>query len=105
MSNNLCEYYFKLAYTSHTTLYKFPPTLTINQFIDSSVNKILVDFEVCIDETIEIVEAGNPDNRNGKDAELAPAIERSNELMVRKFGKNNAFYIRKIKLYNDEENL
>jgi hypothetical protein len=58
------------------------------------------DFNIEDDYNIEIVEAGNPDNENGHDAELSPAIQISHNYTLREYYGNNyvniAFYIRKV---------
>jgi hypothetical protein len=57
------------------------------------------DFHLTDDEDVEIVIAGQYDNINGRDAELAPAIQPSNTLLsefYRNTLMNTSFYIRKI---------
>jgi hypothetical protein len=67
------------------------------------------------DEDIEIIESGNPNNINGRDAEMAPALEPSSIRIREIYGtrhKQTAFYIRKIPLLqlsinipDEEENI
>jgi hypothetical protein len=57
------------------------------------------DFDLTDNEDIEIVIVGQYDNINGRDAELAPAIQPSNTLLsefYRNTLMNTSFYIRKI---------
>jgi hypothetical protein len=57
------------------------------------------DFDLTDNEDIEIVIVGQYDNINGRDAELAPAIQSSNTLLsefYRNTLMNTSFYIRKI---------
>ena len=73
-----------------------------------------IDFNLQITEDIEIVEAGQYDNINGFNPELAPALQPSNVLLCEIYEniyKNITFYIRKIPSYltidmptNDIEN-
>jgi hypothetical protein len=70
----------------------------MNNFINYVKDKIRVDFNIDNNYDIEIVKAGNPDNINGHDAELAPALEPSDTSIREEFNnyKQIAFYIRKI---------
>jgi hypothetical protein len=73
--------------------------MSIENFINYVKDKIRVDFNIDNNCDIEIVKAGNPDNINGHDAELAPALEATNYTILETFGDNykqTAFYIRKI---------
>jgi hypothetical protein len=90
--------------------------MSIENFINYVKDKIRVDFNIDNNYDIEIVKAGNPDNINGHDAELAPALEPSDTSIREKFNnyKQTAFYIRKINrlrisipnnLENDNDNV
>jgi hypothetical protein len=73
--------------------------MSIENFINYVKDKIRVDFNIDNNYDIEIVKAGNPDNINGHDAELAPALEATNYTILQTYGDNYkqiAFYIRKI---------
>ena len=92
------SFYFKLAYTCQTINYDINLDMSIENFINYVKDKIRVDFNIDNNYDIEIVKAGNPDNINGHDAELAPALEPSDTSIREEFNnyKQIAFYIRKI---------
>lgn len=93
------SFYFKLAYTCQTINYDIDLNMSIENFINYVKDKIRVDFNIDNNYDIEIVKAGNPDNINGHDAELAPALEATNYTILQTYGDNykqTAFYIRKI---------
>ena len=92
------SFYFKLAYTCQTINYDINLDMSIENFINYVKDKIRVDFNIDNNYDIEIVKAGNPDNINGHDAELAPALEPSDTSIRENFNnyKQIAFYIRKI---------
>jgi hypothetical protein len=69
------------------------------QFIDDIKLRARGDFNLNDDEDIEIIIAGQYHNVNGRDPELAPAIQPSNMLLsdfYRNIHMNTSFYIRKI---------
>jgi hypothetical protein len=72
--------------------------MSITEFINYVKRKIRVDFDIDNNYSIEIVEAGQFNNENGRDAELAPALEYSNISIREKFNnyKQTAFYIRPV---------
>jgi hypothetical protein len=93
------SFYFKTAYTCQTINYDINLDMSIENFINYVKDKIRVDFNIDNNYDIEIVKAGNPDNINGHDAELAPALEATNFTILQTYGDNYkqiAFYIRKI---------
>ena len=92
------SFYFKTVYTCQTINYDIDLDMSISNFINYVKDKIRVDFDIDNNYDIEIVNAGNPDNINGHDAELAPALEPSDTTIREKFNnyKQIAFYIRKI---------
>ena len=92
------SFYFKTVYTCQTINYDIDLDMSIANFINYVKDKIRVDFDIDNNYDIEIVNAGNPDNINGHDAELAPALEPSDTTIREKFNnyKQIAFYIRKI---------
>ena len=98
-ADNYYEFYFKLAYTCETRYFLVDPNISITTFISSIKVLILEHIDISPNEDIEIVEAGHPNNINGRDAELAPALEPSDftisQLYQYKY-KYTAFYIRKI---------
>ena len=112
------SFYFKLAYTCQTINYDIDLDMSIVNFINYVKDKIRVDFNIDNNYDIEIVKAGNPDNINGHDSELAPALEATNYTILQTYGDNykqTAFYIRKINrplriiipdyLENDDDNV
>ena len=92
------SFYFKTVYTCQTINYDIDLDMSIENFINYVKDKIRVDFDIDNNYDIEIVKAGNPDNINGHDAELAPALEPSDTSIREEFNnyKQIAFYIRKI---------
>jgi hypothetical protein len=72
--------------------------MSITEFINYIKRKIRVDFDIDNNYAIEIVEAGQFNNENGRDAELAPALEYSVTTIREKFNnyKQVAFYIRPV---------
>ena len=91
--------YFKQVYTCKTKTYSVNYDSTIAQLYEFITTKAYSDdFGIDPNYNIEIVEAGQFDNVNGHDAELAPALNKNSELTLReKYGdniKNIAFYIR-----------
>jgi hypothetical protein len=72
--------------------------MSITEFINYIKTKIRVDFDIDNNYAIEIVEAGQFNNENGRDAELAPALEYSDTSIREKFNnyKQTAFYIRPV---------
>ena len=114
-NNQYYTFYFKLAYTCQTKIYFARPNVTISQFIDDIKLRARSDFHLTDDEDVEIVIAGQYHNINGRDPELAPAIQPSN-ILLSEFYRNNlmntSFYIRKtpnnlsidIPINNDNEN-
>jgi hypothetical protein len=99
--NHYYELYFKLVYTCQTKNYIVNPNISIKDFIKNVKARARNDFNLNNDEDVEIVEAGNPDNINGHDAELAPALEPSSTTIREIYGNRHtrtAFYIRKIPL-------
>ena len=92
------SFYFKTVYTCQTINYDIDLDMSIENFINYVKDKIRVDFDIDNNYDIEIVKAGNPDNVNGHDAELAPALEPSDTSIREEFNnyKQIAFYIRKI---------
>ena len=92
------SFYFKTVYTCQTINYDIDLDMSIANFINYVKDKIRVDFDIDNNYDIEIVNAGNPDNITGHDAELAPALEPSDTSIRENFNnyKQIAFYIRKI---------
>ena len=94
------ELYFKRVYTCKTHTYNINRDYTIVQLYEFITPKAFSD-DFGIDSNsykIEIVEAGQFDNINGRDAELAPALDPNATITLRdKYGdniKHKAFYIR-----------
>ena len=103
-SNQYYEFYFKLAYTCQTKIYEVNPDISIMDFISDIKNRVRTDFYIESTEDVEIVAAGNPDNINGHDAELAPPLEPSINTVREIYGNRHtniafyiAFYIRKFR--------
>jgi nitric oxide synthase oxygenase domain/subunit len=94
------ELYFKQVYTCKTKVYPININYTVAQLYEFITAKAFSD-DFAINSNsykIEIVEAGQYDNVNGRDAELAPALEPNSDTTLRqKYGdniKHKAFYIR-----------
>ena len=97
------ELYFKQVYTCKTQTYSVLVDYTMTQFCEFITAKAYSDdFGIDNHYKIEIVEAGQFNNVNGRDAELAPALNPNSGITLRdKYGdnlKNKAFYIR-LKLF------
>ena len=94
------ELYFKQVYTCKTQTYPVNINYTVAQLYEFITAKAFSDdFGInCNSYKIEIVEAGQYDNVNGRDAELAPALNPNSDTTLReKYGdniKHKAFYIR-----------
>ena len=94
---NAYKLYFKLAYTCETKTYAFNPSITVRKFINVTKRNVRSDFAVRQNEDVEIVETGQYDNVNGKDAEKAPALEPNDLTLEEMFGNRQtapSFYIR-----------
>ena len=93
------SFYFKLVYTCQTVNYDIDLNMSMTEFINYVKDKIRVDFNIDNNCDIEIVESGQPNNVNGRDAELAPALEATNYTILQTYEnsyKNTAFYIRTV---------
>jgi|688.fasta_scaffold752356_2 hypothetical protein len=93
------DLYFKQVYTCKTKTYSVNYDYTMAQLYQFITAKAFSDdFGIDRSYRIEIVEAGQFDNANGHDAELAPALTPNAIITLReKYGeniKNVAFYIR-----------
>jgi hypothetical protein len=91
------RFYFKMVYTSQTMYYDIELNSTIANFILNVKNTVRENFNIDNNYAIDIVEAGQFDNINGRDAELAPALEPSNLTLLQKYENNykqTSFYIR-----------
>ena len=93
---------FKFAYTHHTRDYDFSEDTTIRDLIAFIQKRAYTDFVFFKLDPIEypcitIVEAGQYNNVNGYDPELAPAIQPSDETLKERYnGKYQrvGFFIR-----------
>lgn len=94
-SEELYTFYFKIVYTGRTSHWGFSPNITIKKFIEEVENNMR---GIQPNHDIEIIEAGQYNNINGSDAELAPKINYHDEYTLRDvYGnkwRNTAFYIR-----------
>jgi hypothetical protein len=92
---NKYSFHFKIAYTDQTFKVSCNPNVTIKHFIKCVKKEISRLEPNC---TIEIVEMGQDNNINGRDAELAPAINYIETDTLRViYGnrwKTTSFYIR-----------
>ena len=91
--------YFKQVYTCKTQVYTINCDCTISELHEFITTRAYSDdFGIDRSYKIELVEAGQFDNANGHDAELAPALDPIAIITLRaKYGdniKNMAFYIR-----------
>jgi uncharacterized SAM-binding protein YcdF (DUF218 family) len=76
----------------------------MTNFILNTKNRIRENFNISENYDIEIIESGQYNNVNGRDAELAPALTPSDTIFIDKFRNtytNITFYIRKIPFRND----
>ena len=91
----MLTYTFKRAYTTESKVYSFEPGMTIADFIDAVVSRAKIDFGMS---NVEVVESGQYDNANGRDPELAPAVQSSTQITVGETynPQTTAFYIRGI---------
>lgn len=87
--------YFKLAYTCQSKRYRIHPDWTIQEFLEHVRTWARRDFDFNDNDIIDIIEAGNPNNVNGPDAEVAPAIQDDNTRVKDKFTSMSAFYVRR----------
>ena len=90
---------FKVIYTCESMNYDIDLDMSISDFINIVKNKVCIDLNIANNYDIEIVEAGQFNNVNGRDAELAPALEISDTTIREKYGDNYkqiAFYIRPV---------
>jgi len=91
-------YRFKVVYTTNTKDYSFNPSMTVTEFIASVRAKAIVDFNLS---DVEIVECGQYDNVNGRDPELAPALQDSDDRIEHLYNPEiTAFYIRPVMITN-----
>ena len=93
------SFYFKVVYTCETINYDIDLDMSISDFINIVKNRARADFAINLNYTIEIVESGQSNNVNGRDAELAPALECSDTTIREKYGDNYkyiAFYVRPV---------
>jgi len=93
------SFYFKVAYTCQTNYYEINMEMSISEFIKHVTTKARADFDINSNYNIEIVIAGQSNNVNGRDAEVAPALENSDMTIREKLGegyKYVAFYIRPV---------
>ena len=91
------SFYFKLVNTCQTINYDINLDISISDFINIVKGRARIDFNIDNDNSIEILEAGQFNNINGRDAELAPALEISDTTIREKYGNNYkqiSFYIR-----------
>ena len=97
---NYYKFNFKEVYTIQHKYYRFAPNISMNKFIAEVKLQAHIDFHLRDDEDIEVIEAGQFNNINGRDAELAPALEPSNNITIRQKYENRhnniSFYIRRI---------
>jgi len=97
-ANRTFEFYFKIPYTEKSNFINIDSSLSISQFIDLVNSNFIKRLHFNINDiyNIELVEACN--NIHG-DAELAPALQPSEETLEEKYGNNYkhiAFYIRPV---------
>ena len=100
--NSNYTFYFKLAYTEHSCYYSFNPDTTIKQLIYWANDFANIYFNLYTEETIEftveVIEAGHPNNVLGPDAEMAPKLNYPDTATLREIYENNwkttAFYLR-----------
>ena len=87
-------YSFKLVYTTDCKEYSFDPSISVTEFLTDIRAKAIVDFNLL---DVEIVECGQYDNVNGRNPELAPAVQDSATRIDHLYNpQSTAFYIRPI---------
>jgi|LakMenE18May11ns_1017448.scaffolds.fasta_scaffold9258454_1 hypothetical protein len=102
------RFYFKLAYTNQTIYYNIDLNSTMTSFILNTKHRIRENLNISENYDIEIIEAGQYNNVNGRDAELAPALTLTDTTLIEKYRNNYkdiAFYIRKIPFTNDDRSM
>ena len=97
VSSAVIEIYVKLAYTCRSIKYIIEFNSTVTQMIDHIKSRVRADLDIDRRFQLEIVEAGQFNNQNGRNSELAPALEPSDITLREKY--NNipytvAFYVR-----------
>ena len=95
VSMDVIEIYVKLAYTCKSIKYMIEFNSTVTQMIDYIKSRVRVDLDIDSRFQLEIVEAGQFNNQNGLNAELAPALEPSDITLREKY--NNIPYTNLIK--------
>jgi hypothetical protein len=96
-ANNSHSYTFKLAYTCQTISYLVDTNITMSKFMTLVKENVATEFNINANCGIEIVKSGQYFNTFGRDPELAPAIEASEQKIIEMFGNNDmTFYIRTI---------
>ena len=103
MSRNIVPYNFnfKLAYSNKIMTMSFDSNINIDTFINrvsiSAVEFFQLD-DICVPDDILIIESGQPNNINGRDAELAPPINYSSMFTLKDIyeyrWRSTSFYIR-----------
>ena len=87
-------YRFKVVYTTISKDYSFDPNMSVTDFCTDVRAKANVDFNL---PDVEIVECGQYDNVNGRNPELAPAVQNSETRIEQLYNpQTTAFYIRPI---------
>jgi hypothetical protein len=93
------QFDFKIVYTTFISHLSFDLNLTISQFLNCLNSEYMKEYlHIHNGYRIEILEIGN--NVNG-DAELAPALQPSEETLREKYGnilRNTSFYIRPVRM-------
>ena len=105
MENNTYDFEFKMVNGAYSKKYTIEIYWTMKLFLDNIKQQIQQDFP--LDHTqadgaiswqkIDIVEAGQYDNVNGRNPELAPALENSEITLSDYFNKRlstTSFYVR-----------
>jgi len=103
--SNFVRFKVKLAYTHHVREFEFSVNTTIESMLDLIQSRAFGDFHPFLNETmfnsVKVIEAGQYNNVNGFDPELAPPMEPSNTTIREKYGTRYdqvAFYIRPVRL-------
>ena len=104
-TNLFYEFYFKIPYTEKTFTIQIHPDTTIEKFKEITFDKCRTLYPDFANNLFELVEAGKYYNINGRDSELAPAINYPENLTLREIynsiWKSASFYIRPILIHQD----
>ena len=104
-TNLYYEFYFKIPYTTNTFTVHIHQDTTIEKFKEIVFERCRTLYPDFTNNLFEIVEAGKFYNINGRDPELAPAINYPEDTTLREIyhsiWKSASFYIRPILIHQN----